>query len=99
MAVVRIGCQLHPTNLVRTRPRRQPGYRDNAGRGAEIAWLVLIAAQSENGQTTEARADLEKFLATPRTYRSVAEVQKLPVEWAANSKLLAGLRLAGMPEE
>jgi hypothetical protein len=60
--------------------------------------LVLIAAESENGRTTEAHADLQKFLATPRTYRSIAEVQKRP-HLAGNSKLLEGLRHAGMSEE
>jgi hypothetical protein len=82
-------------------------------RGAEGPWLVLIAAESENGQTAEARADLQKFLATPRAYRSIAEVEKgssiLLAGWpatagnnlilAGNSKLLEGLRHAGMPEE
>ena len=64
----------------------------------EISWLVLIAAESENGQAAEARAALQKFLATPRTYRSIAEVKKRP-ELAANQRLLDGLRRAGMPEE
>jgi TolB-like protein len=69
------------------------------GRGAEIPWLVLIAAESENRQTAEARADLQKFLATPRTYHNLADVAKLPVRYAASPKLLEGLRHAGMPEE
>jgi hypothetical protein len=68
------------------------------GRDAEVPWLVLIAVESENGQTAEARADLQKFLSTLRTCRSIAEVQKSP-QLGGNSKLLAGLRLAGMPEE
>jgi adenylate cyclase len=70
----------------------------DGGRDAEVPWLVLIAAEKENGQTEEARADLQKFLATPRSYRSIAEVQKAP-QLAGNSKLLEGLRHAGMPEE
>jgi TolB-like protein/Flp pilus assembly protein TadD len=69
-----------------------------SGWNAEVPWLVLIAAESENGQTAEARADLQKFLATQRTYRSIAEVEKLRF-LRANSKLLEGLRHAGMPEE
>jgi hypothetical protein len=73
-------------------------YPPEGGRSAEGPWLTLIAAESEGGQDAEARADLQKFLATPRSFRSIAEVQKLP-QLAANSKLLAGLRLAGMPEE
>ena len=63
-----------------------------------IPWLVLIAAESANGQDAEARADLQKFLATPRTWRTMAEIQKFPY-FAANPKLLEGLRRAGMPEE
>jgi class 3 adenylate cyclase/TolB-like protein/Flp pilus assembly protein TadD len=68
------------------------------GLDAEVPWLVLIAAESQNGQDVEARAALQKFLATPRTYRSIAEVKKRP-ELATNSRLLEGLRRAGMPEE
>jgi tetratricopeptide (TPR) repeat protein len=64
----------------------------------EFPWLVLIAAESQNGQDAEARADLQKFLATPRSYRSIAEVKKRP-ELAANQRLLEGLRRAGMPAE
>ena len=59
---------------------------------------MLIAAESENGQAAEARAALKKLLATPRTYRSIAEVKNWP-ELAGNPKLLAGLRDAGMPAE
>jgi hypothetical protein len=70
----------------------------DGGADAEVPWLVLIAAESENGQDAEGRADLPKFLATQRIYRSIAEVRKLP-QLAGNSKLLDGLRRAGMPEE
>ena len=63
---------------------------------AEAAWLVLIAAESANGQDAEARADLQKFLATPRSWRTVAEIQKF--DYLAAPKLLDGLRHAGMPE-
>jgi tetratricopeptide (TPR) repeat protein len=73
-------------------------WQSNAGRDAEAPWLALIAAESENGQDAEARADLQKFLATPRSYRSVGEVQKNQ-QLAANGKLLDGLRRAGMPAE
>jgi class 3 adenylate cyclase/TolB-like protein/Flp pilus assembly protein TadD len=68
-----------------------------SGRDAEIAWLVLIAAQSLDGQTAVARANLEKFLATQRTYRTMAEVRKSPL--LSDPKLLEGLRRAGMPAE
>jgi tetratricopeptide (TPR) repeat protein len=63
---------------------------------AEAAWLVLIAAESANEQDAEARADLQKFLATPRTWRTVVEIQKF--DYLAAPKLLDGLRHAGMPE-
>jgi tetratricopeptide (TPR) repeat protein len=73
-------------------------WQSNVGRDAEFPWLALIAAESENGQDAEARADLQKFLAVPRTYRSIAEVKKLP-QLARNSRLVEGLRRAGMPAE
>jgi class 3 adenylate cyclase/TolB-like protein/tetratricopeptide (TPR) repeat protein len=73
-------------------------YHLGAGRDADFPWLALIAAESENGQDAEAHADLQKFLATPRFYRSMAEVQQNP-QFAANKNLLQGLRRAGMPEE
>jgi adenylate cyclase len=72
------------------------GYQPEAGRNAEIPWLVLIAAESANGQDAEARADLQKFLATPRTWRTVAEIQK--IDYLAAAIMLDGLRRAGMPE-
>jgi class 3 adenylate cyclase/TolB-like protein/Tfp pilus assembly protein PilF len=72
-------------------------WTSEGGRDAEVPWLVLIAAESENGQTEKAPADLRKFLATPGTYRSITEVQKRP-QFAGNSNLLEGLRRAGMPE-
>jgi tetratricopeptide (TPR) repeat protein len=74
------------------------GWQSDADHMSEGAWLALIAAESENGQDAEARADLQKFLATPRNYRTVAEVQKNPY-LAANPKLLDGLQRAGMPAE
>ena len=64
---------------------------------AEEPWLVLIAAESANGQDAQARADLQKFLSTPRNWRTMAEIQKVPY-FAANPKLLDGLRRAGMPD-
>ena len=73
-------------------------YPSESGRIAEYPWLVLIAAESASGQDAEARADLQKFLATPRTWRTMAEIQKFPY-FAANPKLLEGLRRAGMPAE
>jgi tetratricopeptide (TPR) repeat protein len=70
-----------------------------AGPVADLGWLLLIAAESENEQDAEARADLQKFLATPgRTYRTIADIQKNPHMFAGNKKLLDGLRRAGMPE-
>ncbi len=72
-------------------------FTSDAGRVAEYPWLALIAAESASGQEAEARADLQKFLATPRTWHSMAEVRKFPF-FAANPQLLEGLRRAGMPE-
>lgn len=60
--------------------------------------MTLIAAESENGQHAAARADLQKFLAVPRTWHTMTEIQKFDY-FAANPKLLEGLRQAGMPEE
>ena len=71
-------------------------FPPESGRNAEAAWLVLIAAESVNGQDAEAREDLQKFLATPRTLRTMVEIQK--VDYIAVPKLLDGLRRAGMPE-
>lgn len=65
---------------------------------AENPWLALIAAESENGQDAEARADLQKFLAAPRRRRTMAEIKKASF-LAGNAKLLEGLRRAGMPTE
>jgi adenylate cyclase len=69
-----------------------------SGRDGEHAWLILIAAESSGGHEEEARADLNRFLATPRKLRSMTELEKLPL-YASNSKLLEGLRRAGMPVE
>jgi class 3 adenylate cyclase/TolB-like protein/tetratricopeptide (TPR) repeat protein len=73
-------------------------WQSNVGRDTEGAWLALIAAEIGYGQDVGARADLQKFLATPRTYRTLAEVQKNR-QFAANNQLLDGLRRAGMPAE
>jgi len=72
-------------------------FPPNSDRIGEAPWLVLIAAESGSGNVEAERADLERFLATPRSWHSMAEIEK----WqplAANPKLLAGLRRAGMPE-
>jgi adenylate cyclase len=73
-------------------------FPPDSGRVAEYPWLSLISAESANGQDAEARADLQKFLATTRTWRTIAEIQKFPY-FATNSKLLEGLRRAGMPTQ
>ncbi len=75
-----------------------PEFPPDSGRIAEYPWLALIAAESQNGQDAEARADLQKFLAIPRTWHTIAEIQKFPY-FAANPKLLEGIRRAGMPAE
>jgi TolB-like protein len=72
----------------------------DAGRSAEFPWLTLIAAESEDGQDAQARSDLQKFLATPRTFRTIADIQRPELmHLAATRHLLDGLRRAGMPEE
>jgi DNA-binding winged helix-turn-helix (wHTH) protein/TolB-like protein/Flp pilus assembly protein TadD len=68
------------------------------GMVAEFPWLALIAAESANGQDAKAHADLQTFLATARTWRTMAAIQKRP-SFAANPKLLDGLRRAGVPEQ
>jgi tetratricopeptide (TPR) repeat protein len=73
-------------------------FTSDAGRIAEYPWLALIAAESLSGQDTEARADLQKFLAVPRMWHSMAEVRNFPF-FAANPQLLEGLSRAGMPTE
>jgi hypothetical protein len=74
------------------------GWQSDVGRTSEGAWLVLIAAEADSEQDAEARADLQKFLATPRAYRTLAEVQKSP-GLADNRNLLDGLQKAGMPAQ
>jgi tetratricopeptide (TPR) repeat protein len=72
----------------------------DAGRIAEISWLTLIAAESEDGQDAQARADLQKFLATPRMLRTIADIQRSGIMHLATLRqLLDGLRRAGMPAE
>jgi DNA-binding winged helix-turn-helix (wHTH) protein/TolB-like protein len=69
-----------------------------SGRFGEITWLTLIAAESANGQDAEGRADLQLFLASPRSLHTMAEIQKNGY-YAAYPKLLDALRHAGMPAE
>jgi TolB-like protein len=73
-------------------------YPPESGREGESPWLVLIAAESVNGEDAKAREDLQRFLATPRTYGTMAAIRKRVV-FARNPRLLEGLRRAGMPEE
>jgi DNA-binding winged helix-turn-helix (wHTH) protein/TolB-like protein len=70
----------------------------DTGRSGERPRLVLIAATSLSGNEEAARADLQKFLATPRSWHSIAEVLKWS-PFAANPRLLDGLHRAGMPAE
>jgi class 3 adenylate cyclase/TolB-like protein/Tfp pilus assembly protein PilF len=78
--------------------RSLSGYPPNSGRLGEVPWLALIAAESGSGQDDAAPADLQKFLATSRSWGSMAAIEKWPA-FAANPKLLDGLRHAGMPAE
>jgi DNA-binding winged helix-turn-helix (wHTH) protein/TolB-like protein/tetratricopeptide (TPR) repeat protein len=70
----------------------------NTGHIVELPWLALIAATSESGQNDKARAYLQTFLATPRSWHNIAQVQEWPA-FVANQNLLNGLRTAGMPPE
>lgn len=73
-------------------------FPPDSGRDGEHPWLVLVAAETATGQEAQARADLKRFLATPRNLRSMTELQKIPL-YGSNAKLLDLLRLAGMPVE
>ncbi len=70
----------------------------NSGRLAELPLLALIAARSDSGQDDEASAALLTFLATPRSWHSMTQIQEWPA-FVANRNLLDGLRKAGMPAE
>jgi DNA-binding winged helix-turn-helix (wHTH) protein/TolB-like protein len=74
------------------------GVPPNTGRFSEVPWLALIAASSNSGKDDEAHADLQKFLATPRSWHSMSQVQQWPA-FAANQNLLTGLHNAGMPAD
>jgi tetratricopeptide (TPR) repeat protein len=73
-------------------------YPPDSGRLGEVPWLALIAAETSSGEDAAARADLQKFLATSRSWGSMAAIEKWPT-FAVNPKLLDGLRRAGMPAE
>jgi DNA-binding winged helix-turn-helix (wHTH) protein/TolB-like protein len=73
-------------------------FPPDSGRDGEHPWLILIAAEGIGGHEEEARADLNRFLATPRNLRNMTELEKLPL-YASNPKLLEGLRRAGMSAE
>jgi TolB-like protein/Flp pilus assembly protein TadD len=73
-------------------------FPPDSGASAEAPWLALIAAESESGQDADARADVQTFLATKRTWGTMAAIDKAPF-FAANPKLLEGLRRAGMPTQ
>jgi DNA-binding winged helix-turn-helix (wHTH) protein/tetratricopeptide (TPR) repeat protein len=68
------------------------------GRSGELPSLTLIAAASLSGNEEASRSDLQKFLATPHSWHSMAEVLKWSA-FAANPRLLEGLRRAGMTVE
>jgi adenylate cyclase len=71
-------------------------YPPDIGRGGELPWLALIGAKGASGKDEAARADVRSFLATPRSWHSMTEIEKWQ-PFAANPKLLDGLRQAGMP--
>ena len=71
-------------------------FPPDTGRLEELAWLALIAADNNDGNASAARANLQKFLSTTRSWASLAQVQTY-LAFAANPNLLGGLRQAGMP--
>ena len=73
-------------------------FPSNTGHIGELPWLALIAATSESGKNDQARAYLQTFLATPRSWHNMTQVQQWPA-FVANPNLLNGLRTAGMPAE
>ena len=73
-------------------------FPSHSGRLGEIPWLTLIAAEADSGQDSAAKTDLQAYLATQRTWRSVEPVGKWPT-LATNRNLLDGLRKAGLPAE
>ena len=73
-----------------------PEFTPANGRITELPWLVLIAAENASGQIVEAHADLNRFLAVPRTWNRIAAMQSVPF-LRANPKMLDGIRDAGMP--
>jgi len=58
----------------------------------------LIAAEYLSGDEQQAKADLQHFLATPRTMSNLAAVQADPT-LAHTPKLVDALHHAGMPEQ
>lgn len=69
----------------------------DTGRLGEVPWLALIAARSAGGDDDAAHAALHEFVATPRNWHSLAQIQRFRA-FALNPKLVDGLRRAGMPE-
>jgi DNA-binding winged helix-turn-helix (wHTH) protein/tetratricopeptide (TPR) repeat protein len=70
----------------------------DTGRVGEFPWLALIAATSASADEERAHTDLQQYLAAPRSWHSVTEVQRW-LAFSVNPKLIDGLRLAGMPAE
>ena len=94
LAQVAIGQHAEAIAMAQTSISEAPPVQ---GRWAELPWLALIAAESDSGQDDDARADLQRFLAGPRSWHSISLVEEWPA-FAANQNLLTGLRKAGMPD-
>jgi adenylate cyclase len=73
-------------------------FPKESGRIGEYPWLALIAAEYLIGDDQQAKADLQHFLATPRTLSNLAAVQATPT-LAHTPGLIDALRHAGMPEQ
>jgi len=73
-------------------------FSRESGLVGERPSVTLIAAEYLSGDEQQARADLQHFLATPRTMSNLAAVQADPT-LAHTPKLVDALHHAGMPEQ
>jgi hypothetical protein len=70
--------------------RLNPGYR--------AAWRLLVAALSLAGQVTEAQAQADAFLRAEPDFRISTFGARVPLQPSHLSRILDGMRRAGLPE-
>lgn len=75
------------------------GFTPDSGVIGEIPWLAMIAAEALAGHEGEAQADLQRFLSTLRTLKTLAAVQMKAPAVRAVPQAMDGLQRAGMPSE